>query len=115
MEFGWRRRWVTGQQSLCQQQSWRPLLECLEDRTLPSTILWTNRGDANTDSDHFNAVFGNRAAAARTVVDAAVGAWQDVIQNFNFADGTNTFSLNIAMNTANRQNGATAWSGLRTD
>jgi hypothetical protein len=93
----------------------RPRLECLENRTLPSTIAWTNRGDATTDSDQFNAVFGSRAATARAVVDAALWAWQDIIQNFNFADGTNTLSLNIGMNPANRRNGAEAWSGLRTD
>src|SRR5262249_44129959 len=56
----------------------RPWVEHLEDRTLLSTILWTNKGDAVNDSDHFNQVFRQNANVARGVVQALlVGARDD--------------------------------------
>jgi hypothetical protein len=88
----------------------RPALEVLEDRTVPSTILWTNRGSYLSDSDHFNAVFGSRATAARAVVDAAIAAWQNVIANFNYSDGSNTFKLTLSVSPAwTTVNGATTF------
>src|SRR5262245_54564851 len=56
------------------------LLEGLEDRTVPSTILWTNRGVTNgADNDRFNDVFGANAEAARRVADAVLRSWQNMI------------------------------------
>ncbi len=97
------------------QPSVRLRIETLEDRTALSTILWTNRGNAFSDTDNFNAVFGGNAGAARSVVDAAIQAWQNVIVNFNYADGGNTFSLNLSIDPTEIGNGALAWSGLQTD
>src|SRR5215831_4552857 len=65
---------------------WRPLLDALEQRTLPSTILWTNRGSSSNDSDGFNAVFGSSADIARSDVDAAIADWQNTIASFNYSD-----------------------------
>lgn len=62
------------------------MLETLEDRQLLSTIVWTNRGSANSDTDGFNANLGANAALARTLVDAAIDDWEAVIQNFNYAN-----------------------------
>ena len=59
--------------------AFRPWLETLEDRVVPSTITWTNRGTA---SDGFAAVFGASAATARADVDAALLAWQRLITDF---------------------------------
>src|SRR4051812_27553829 len=49
-----------------------------------TSIVWTNRGQL---SDRFDAVFGTSAAAARSVVDAALQSWQRVITSWNRADG----------------------------
>lgn len=76
----------------------------LEDRLVPSTIVWENRGTAASDSDGFGAVFGDQAAAARRVVDAAIDRWESVIDNFNYQDvGTfgnaplaNTYTIRIS-------------------
>jgi hypothetical protein len=58
---------------------------------LLSTLVWTNRG-----SDDFGIYYGGNAATARTIVDRALADWGRVIQNFNYAGGGNTFSLNIS-------------------
>src|SRR5262249_49881476 len=92
----------------CHGRLLRPACEPLEDRTVPSTILWTNRGSAAADTDGFNAVYGTRADAARAVADAAVRAWQNVIANFNYSDGTNTYQLTITTSPA--EPGLGAWS-----
>jgi len=106
----------------------------LEDRTVPSTIDWTNRGaivdrngdgdflDPNEDSDGFNECFGTafvdangdgvndgRAAdLAREVIDATIRAWERVIVDFNYSDGTNTYKLSVNMNDAGGGFGASA-------
>jgi hypothetical protein len=92
-----------------------PRLEPLEERALPSTILWTNRGNDFSDADNFNAVFGLRADQARAVVDAALGAWQAIIPSFNYADGSNTFRLTLAADPGDLTNDAASWYGLSTD
>ena len=74
--------------------------ETLESRFLLSTITWSNRGSATNDSDRFNAVFGTLANQARAVVDADIAYWQRVITNFNYSNGTNTFTLSISMNSS---------------
>src|SRR6266849_6205359 len=74
----------------------RLLLECLEDRTMLSVIQWTNRGN-----DGFDAVFGANANLARDDAAAALMAWQNVISNFNYADGTNTFRISMSMDNQN--------------
>src|SRR5262249_27745131 len=79
------------------QQS-RPQVEMLEDRLVPSTIVWENRG-----RDLFDQTFGGNAALARRIVDQAIANWSAVIANFNYhgvgrpgnASQDNTFSLNI--------------------
>jgi hypothetical protein len=75
-------------------------LERLEDRNLMSTIQWVNEGTLTNDSDGFKAVFGSQAATARHVVEAAIKGWQDVIANFNYSDGSDTFSLTVNMDTS---------------
>jgi hypothetical protein len=89
--------------------------EQLEDRTLPSTIVWTNRGSDTSDTDHFNAVFGANADTARAVIDAALRDWENIVVAFDYADGSNTMSLAIAMNLTTPGNGAETWSGTQTD
>src|SRR5580704_16461900 len=81
-------------------RTWRfyPKLDSLEDRTLPSTIVWANRGTLGSDTDNFNAAFGSQATAARAEVDTALLYWQNAIQNFNYADGSNSFRLTISVN-----------------
>jgi hypothetical protein len=86
------------------KSSRRMELEDLESRTLLSTIVWTNRGSANSDTDSFNAFFGTNASAARTIVDRAIVDWENVIGNFNytnvgqpgFAPQANTYSVSIS-------------------
>lgn len=75
----------------------RPQLECLEDRLVPSSVTWTNRGQ---DSDNFGTVFGSNAALARSVVDEAITEWTSVITNFNQDNGGNNIDVTISMNTA---------------
>ncbi len=90
-------------------------IEDLEDRSVPSAIVWTNRGGAVSDTDSFNAVFGANADTARAVVDAAILDWEGIIQSFNYLNGSNTFSLTISMDGGQRNTGAVTWSGLQTD
>src|SRR6478672_10099369 len=71
----------------------RPKLEALEERTVPS-IVWTNRGQA---SDGFDSVFGARAGVARAVVDAAITSWDRVITNFNQVLVPNLIDVEISM------------------
>ena len=51
----------------------RPTLESLEDRTVPSNIVWTNR---LTASDKFT-------PRERVVVDHAIRIWENLITDFN--------------------------------
>jgi hypothetical protein len=82
----------------------RPTLEPLENRWLPSTILWTNEGTSTNDSDNFNATYGTNAAAARLIVETAISRWATIIENFNYnhvgdsgyAPTANTYSLSIS-------------------
>jgi hypothetical protein len=92
-----------------------PKLDSLEDRTLPSTIVWSNRGGPVSDTDNFNAVFGSQATAARAEVDAALSYWQNALQNFNYADGSNSFHLTISVNPTDHSNDATTLPGLLVD
>jgi hypothetical protein len=98
-------------------RTWRfyPKLDLLEDRTLPSTIVWANRGGLGSDTDNFNAVFGSQATAARAEVDAALSYWQNAIQNFNYADGSNSFRLTISVNPTDHSNDGATLPGLLTD
>lgn len=75
----------------------RPLLatETLEDRTVPAIILWTNRGTDASDTDNFTATYGVNSNIARAIVDKAIDDWEEVIVDFNYAGGGNTYSLFI--------------------
>jgi hypothetical protein len=61
-------------------------------------ILWLNRGDA---SDGIDAIFGANAAAARSVIDAAIASWNELVTNYNYGDGTNGFGLTVSMSPSN--------------
>src|SRR5215211_6655419 len=78
------------------------VIEMLETRRLLSTINWVNRGLA---SDRFGEVFGASANVARAVVDEAIARWQRVITDFNYSNGTNTYSLTVAMSATSIGNG----------
>lgn len=89
----------------------KPRLEILEDRTVPSTIRWTNRGTLFNDSDGFNSVFGGAGAVlARNVVQAALTSWQNVIASFNYSDPAlnDTYNMTINMATSGTGLGANA-------
>lgn len=65
-------------------------IEALEDRRVLSTISWDNR----LFGDDFS-VYGENEVVARQIVDRAIGDWERVITDFNFAGGGNTFHVNI--------------------
>jgi Ca2+-binding RTX toxin-like protein len=78
----------------------------LEGRLLLAFINWFNRGPG-PDGDNFDAVYGERAADARQIVDVAIADWSYAIQNFNYADTShpNEFQLKVrAVNTATAVN-----------
>ena len=96
-------------------------LEQLEVRMVLSTIVWTNRGQAN---DNFDALFGAGAPAqsARAVVDAAIDAWNRVVVDFNHAPGVagpNGFDLELTLamdpNAANTGCGASTSTVIGAD
>ncbi len=93
-----------------ERRRFQPALETLEDRTVPSTILWTNKGDANNDRDGFNSVFGSNAAVARNVVDYALLSWQSVISSFNYSDASlrDTYEMTVNMAASGVSLGASA-------
>ena len=74
----------------------RAAVEVLEERRLFSNIVWVNEGSAGNDSDAFGEFFGADAEAARDCVRAAISAWERVIVDFNYADGSNTFELELS-------------------
>jgi len=98
----------------------RPLLEALEDRLALSTILWTNRGNAQNDSDGFAGVFcvgatmsGATCASAETarnVVATALSDWQNVIASFNYSDPNqgDTYRMTVNMAASGTSLGANA-------
>ena len=73
--------------------------EALEMRRLFSTIVWLNRGTSSNDSVLFNSVFGTKAALARSVVDAAIQSWENVISSFNYPanSGVTEYFVTIEM------------------
>ena len=79
----------------------RPQVEALEDRAVPSSMVWANRGQ---ESDRFAAVFGDRAEAARKVVDYSLASWGKVIVNLNqpaidASPDKNTITFTVRMST----------------
>ena len=79
----------------------KPCVEGLEDRAVPSSMVWANRGQ---ESDRFAAVFGDRAEAARKVVDYCLNSWGKVIVNLNqpaidASPDKNTITYTVSMNT----------------
>lgn len=73
-----------------------PRVEILESRCLLSTIQWINRGGLDSDTDGFNAAYGANAAAARAIVEEAINDWAAIIQDFNYASGSNTYVLSVS-------------------
>ncbi len=72
------------------------ICEPLDRRILLSTINWTNKGTATSDTDGFNAAFGGQSTLAREIAQRAVDDWERVIFNFNrTAPGTNTYNVVI--------------------
>lgn len=86
----------------------QPMFEPLETRRLLSTINWSNRGNAGSDTDGFGGVFGTNAEVARNVVDAAMRHWARVITNFNYAGGGNTYQMTVNMAAGGTSAGANA-------
>jgi hypothetical protein len=75
------------------RSSFRPALEVLEDRSLPSNIIWTNRLGP---SDKFT-------PRERAVIDHAIVLWERVIKDFNGAAASeadsNAFKVRITGGT----------------
>ncbi len=87
----------------------KPGLESLEDRAVPSSMVWANRGQ---ESDRFVAVFGANAEAARKVVDYSLASWGKVIVNLNqpaidASPDKNTITFTVRMST-DKGNGGSA-------
>ena len=61
-------------------------------------INWTNRGQTG---DRFAAVFGANANRARGVVDAVLADYMQMIESFNYGDGSTNFNVTISMGTTN--------------
>ncbi|HVK07343.1 MAG TPA: hypothetical protein VM597_01065 [Gemmataceae bacterium] len=92
--MSWLKSWLGEQRPSMKSRTRgvRPRLETLEDRTVPSNIIWQNRGD-----DRFDDVFGANAELARRVVDAAILDWEGVILDFNYDLLPNKYDLFIKM------------------
>ncbi|HEY7087218.1 MAG TPA: hypothetical protein VH518_03955 [Tepidisphaeraceae bacterium] len=84
----------------------RNVCESLEPRRLLSSIVWSNRGSGANDTDGFGSVFGVNVNIARSAVDAAISSWQNIINNFNYAGGGNTYTLTISMDGSGVAQGA---------
>jgi hypothetical protein len=81
-------------------------LECLEDRSLPSNIVWTNRGDDNFGSlVTVGSTFS--IAKARQVVDTAISYWSEVIQDFHWDDPDIT-QFDLTIEVGNLEDGTRA-------
>src|SRR5688572_16301569 len=65
-------------------------------------IIWVNRGQA---SDGFS-VFGAQAETARQVIDEVIFAFERMIGDFNYSNGSNNFNLTVA--TSGNHTGASA-------
>lgn len=58
-------------------------------------IEWTNRGTAGNDVDNFNAIFGDRAEAARTVVETVMQMWENIIISMHDQGGRNQIDVDV--------------------
>ena len=72
----------------------RLALEALEDRRMLS-IVWTNRGNAGSDTDMFGAIYGAQAQAARQNIDRAIANWNATILDFNYDGDNNPATDNV--------------------
>jgi hypothetical protein len=75
--------------------------EPLERRLLLSTINWTNKGSPGSDTDSFAITYGPNATVARNIVQRAIDDWEQVIVDFNYAGGSNTFNVTISAGAIN--------------
>jgi hypothetical protein len=72
-------------------------------------IIWVNRETNGNNSDTFD-VFGAQADTARAAVDAVLVAFERMIGDFNYSNGSNNY--NVTITTGGNHNGASA--GLNT-
>ena len=86
----------------------------LEDRILPSNLVWANRGQT---SDRFTEVFGANAEAARRVTDAVLNAWSTVLDQLNFPDraAPNRYELTVSMKADGVGHGGSGGGGYGGD
>jgi Ca2+-binding RTX toxin-like protein len=78
----------------------RPRLDALEDRVVP-TIVWTDK----YESDNFG-VFGQNAAVARGVIQAAIDDWNKIILDNKLVDGVYDLEVYMAPLDGNQLGGA---------
>ncbi len=74
--------------------SQHPTLRTAGGDVAPFNLVWTNRG-----SDGFG-VFGANAAAARSVVDAVLTQWEQIITDIHQASGNNRIDVTLSMDSS---------------
>ena len=77
-------------------------------------IVWDNEGSATSDTDRFNAVFGNTTDAelARGVVRAVIRAFENTIASFNYSPVPTDPSFHLHLDIADAGSGFGAGSAI---